>query len=396
MPYIGRDPYLDDPRDPFVGDEDDFFPYRPVMASAPASPGWENRNGMIEPAPNMTTPQPPPQRNAMMDLAELQAKRPLQSEHKASGLRKTLGAIAGGLQGAGEGYMAVRGFRTPQGPNIGEAIVNAPYKRAMQDYGDQEDALIRKAQMEQQMAEQQRRGAESQARIATSNKQQSLYDRQIRKLDEPKPVTPIRPVVVGGELRDPTTGATIGPKATPKPDPLPNNLTQEVALINRDSQLDAGGKKVAIQAAIDRWNQTHPRAPQWRAITDAAGNVSAVTMSSDGVPTVKRVGDKPIGRPVATRAGGRSMTPGQQATADAKKRANELIQQHGGVDQALANAGTEPIDVQNALADAKRKSSLATGGGSQKDRIRAMLRGDKKSPTKPNKKIQIDLSQFER
>lgn len=386
MAYTFRNPYVD----PLLGDEEDEFFPGAVAATAPLPrpAAYEMRNGIADAPPPPVQAQP--NRTAMMELAEHQAKRPLQSEHQAGGWRKALGAIAGGLQGAGEGYLAVRGFRAPQGGNIGEAIVNAPYRRAMSEYSDKEDALARSAQLEAQQIEHQRREAESAARIgasaATAEAARARRDRANAPPPMPRPIS----VAPGHELRDPVTGTTVGPKASPRPDPLPSNAHQRIERINRDPQMTLEQKKVAAQQVIDEENQMHPRQPQIRLSTDAAGNVSVVSVGADGVPTVSRAGEKPIGKPQRPPGAGRQMTPGQQATADAQMRATQLLQQHGGnIDQAIANSTTD-IPVQTVLLTLKRQRKLAEGSGNDRfGRIRSLLGGSPgtrpaAAPSKPD------------
>lgn len=407
-------PFVTDPYDPMLDDDEtELFP-RPVRNNVPRPyvmdamaagieprrrPAYEVRNGVPDEMPPPAPAISQPRMTAMLELAQLQAKRPLQSEHNPGFARSLLGGLAAAAQGAGEGYLATRGFRVPgDGGNIGQAITQAPYRRAMRDYADREDALIARAKMEQQLAEQQRREMESQARIGASEASRAAALARERRYNQPLPAP--RANVPGIGLVDTVTGNVIV-AAPPRQLPAPRTIQEQILTVQRNPELTPEQKKIEIDALVEIHNQMRPRQQRVIKEVDDAGNVYLITPGENGQPaTVERVGDKPLGKSYHEPRGPQ-MTPMQSSQQQARNRATKLLQDAGGnIDQAITNAASEPIEVQQELAKLKRTQSLAAGKGSPSERLKGSLskwrtsQSGGKTPTPPS--IKLDLSQFER
>ena len=111
--------------------------------------------------------------------------------------RNVLGRLAGALAGGAAGYLNAsgKGIRADPGvgARIGDSIVNKDYNKATRDFGEKRAALEAQAQIQAANAAEQRKAAESEARMA-SEKAQEEAARAARakaeRVEAPRPVPP--------------------------------------------------------------------------------------------------------------------------------------------------------------------------------------------------------------
>jgi hypothetical protein len=327
----------------YLGGGDASMPAPPVPASAPA-----------------VAPKPP---SALDRMGQVAAKRPSLGDPalKPRPIERILGALAGGAIGFGEGYInsGPRGrvVQPGMGAAIADGIVNRRYRRANSEWQTDMEKAQDAAKIESAQTKDARDTEYHGARMASEKSQQAYADAARERAMQPPAPRPVTP-----------------PKEQPSE-----------AFERRKKEATALGYK----EGTPEWQRyvgegkTHyepPKSTRPDRVSVRSGDGSTVVYERQEDGKYKSVLEGSA-KPTAP-AKPRTPTPGQQASTNAKKRADELIQQHGGVDGAIENAKTESIDVQNALNDAKSRSSRANGGSKKGgDRVQDLL--DRLNKNKP-------------
>jgi hypothetical protein len=340
---------------PFLDEEDDSGSYLPPVGPPPVAP----------PAPPIAVKP----KTGLEQMAELNDKRPMSNapENKPRPLERILGGLAAGAIGFGEGYMnsGPRGRVMPSGmgAQIGGAITNRRYNRAKSEWDDQMAKAEGAAKIEGATAKDNRDTEYHEARTASEKAQQAAAEARTNALNTPKPLEPPKETEAGAFERRKNEAKELGlepgtavyqhyvgtgkfpyePKSAPK---------ESLADINKQRETEA--ERLGLKGDDRLAYITNGRTPPKR--------------------------NTPAAKP-------RSMTPAQEASKAAKDRANALIREHGSVDAAIAAAGTEPVDVQNALNNAKATANRASGkgGGDRASRARELLLGGA-APSAPKPK----------
>lgn len=227
---------------------------------------------------------PPAPRPAFDALAASVGQAPMHSDPalQPSKTRSVLGRLAGAALGAGEGFVNASGRARIQpggGAALADGIVNAKFNKATRDYNEKQANLKAQADIEQARLEDQRRQAESTAKIGAAQAAQTASQAKAAKAAQP---TPVKPVVANGAVIDPSTGKVIY-KPDAKPAPTPQTIDQYINEVSLDPTLTPEVKQDRIQKRIELHNQAHPEKAITKVVQDDNGNLTAVTVNPGDV-----------------------------------------------------------------------------------------------------------------
>lgn len=304
----------------------------------------------VAPAPPPIAPvrEPRSPRPAFDALAESLGQQPLRTDPslKPSTTRKVLGRLAGAALAAGEGWVNASGrtrIDSNGGAALADGIVNAKFNKAKREYDDRQGILQAQAQVEAARLADERKAAESKARIGSETAQEAAAraaEARANRIETPKPIE------VDGSLVSPVDGKVIY-QGKPKAAAPPQTPFQAITRI-RESDMSPTEKELAVKQVIADHNATNPVRPIAETTVSLAIKAAAGDKAADAA--LKKLGSYNDRPKTATPASG---SPGSASEAADKETVEAVL--HGVTKiESLPSARRERI----ARMVDKRRSEL--------------------------------------